>query len=53
MKAQLASTVKRGKLTAEQAKLCFSVLKPTTNIEDLKICDLVRLFCQLTNGTFN
>ena len=46
MKAQLAGSVRLGKLTPEQAKLCFSILKPTTNIEDLKICDVVRNYLQ-------
>ena len=41
MKAQIAGTVRLGKITPEQAKLCFTILKPTTKIEDLQICDLV------------
>ena len=41
MKAQLMGTVKRGKITAEQAKQCLSILKSSTNFEDLKIVDLV------------
>ena len=41
MKAQLMGTVKRGKITAEQAKQCLSILNPTTNFEDLKNVDLV------------
>ena len=44
MKAQLMGTVKIGKMTAEQAKLCFSILKPTTNMEDLKNVDIVSIF---------
>ncbi|KAL4222996.1 enoyl-CoA hydratase isomerase [Mactra antiquata] len=41
VKAQLMRTVQLGKLSTEQAKKCFTMLKPTTNIEDLKNVDLV------------
>ena len=41
MKAQLMGTVKRGKITAEQAKHYLSLLTSTTNFEDLKNVDLV------------
>jgi len=41
MKSMLMGTVKLGKMTADQAKMCWSILKPSTNMEDLKDVDLV------------
>ena len=41
LKTQLMGTVRLGKMTAEQAKQCLGILKPTVNMEDLQNVDLV------------
>lgn len=41
LKTQLMGTVKLGKMTADQAKQCMSILKPSVKMDDLRNVDLV------------